>query len=119
MKVWLVGQAKHYDASQVSTKDIRELVGSVSLARTKTYAGSKDPLARLQMRSCDPVVYLFFTTGRISRDARDLLQKAGVVGMDGGQLAIFLADCGVGLDEEGHFCREEFRRWAFQDMELA
>ena len=115
MKVWLVGQAKNYNASQVSTKDIRELVGSVNLAKSKAYAGSKDPLAQLQMRSCDPVFFLFFTTGDISRDARDLLQKAGVVAMDGNQLAIFLADNGIGVDENGIFCIDEFLNWAFPE----
>ncbi|WP_171210285.1 MULTISPECIES: restriction endonuclease [unclassified Ruegeria] len=55
-KVWLVGQAKHYQATQVSTKDIRELVGSVALAKSKVFAGKTDPLSNLQMRVCDPVV---------------------------------------------------------------
>ena len=59
LKLWLVGQAKNYSASQVSTKDIRELVGSVNLARSKTYAGSIDPLSQLEMRTCDPVFFLF------------------------------------------------------------
>ena len=47
LKIWLVGQAKNYRKSQVSTKEIRELVGSVSLAKSKTYAGSIDPLTEL------------------------------------------------------------------------
>lgn len=110
LKIWLVGQAKNYSASQVSTKDIRELVGSVDLARSKTYAGSIDPLAQLAMRSCDPVFYLFFTTGNISRDAWSLLSKAGVVAMDGGQLAVFLADHGVGVID-GSFDDDTFIRW--------
>lgn len=115
LKVWCVGQAKNYNATQVSTKDIRELVGSINLARSKAYAGSKDPLAQLQMRACDPVFFLFFTTGSISRDARDLLQKAGVVAMDGNQLAMFLADNSVGLDENGVFSKENFLGWAFPE----
>ena len=97
LKIWMVGQAKHYQATQVSTKDIRELIGSVSLAKSKVYAGSSDPLKDLQMRVCDPVFFLFFTTGRISRDAKDLLKKSGVIAMDGEQLAMFLADNGVGI----------------------
>jgi hypothetical protein len=109
-KVWLVGQAKHYQATQVSTKDIRELVGSVALAKSKVFAGKTDPLSSLQMRVCDPVVYLFFTTGTITRDARDLLTKAGVVAMDGLQLAMFLADHAVGL-AGGAFSQATFRSW--------
>ncbi|MFT5180805.1 MAG: hypothetical protein ACI8S3_000681 [Alphaproteobacteria bacterium] len=71
LKIWLVGQAKHYTSTQVSTRDLRELVGSVALAKSKAYAGAKDPLAGFKIRNCDPVFYLFFTTGNISRDARD------------------------------------------------
>ncbi|WP_209076893.1 restriction endonuclease [Shimia sp. R9_3] len=92
LSAWLVGQAKHYVRTSVSTKDIRELVGSVLLARSKTYAGHADPLAELDIRVCDPVVYFFVTTGRFTRDSRDLLRKSGVVAMDGLQLSVFLAD---------------------------
>lgn len=86
------------------------MVGSVSLAKSKIYAGSKDPLSNLQMRACDPVFFLFFTTGNISRDALDLLNKSGVVAMNGEQLAMFLADHGVGL-LDGQFNDLEFRNW--------
>jgi hypothetical protein len=110
LKIWLVGQAKNYSATQVSTKDIRELVGSVHLARAKTYAGSIDPLSSLQIRVCDPVFYIFFTTGIISKDAWDLLRKSGVIAMDGRQLSIFLADHGVGLSEDG-FDSGAFNSW--------
>lgn len=110
LKLWLVGQAKNYSASQVSTKDIRELVGSVNLARSKTYAGSIDPLSQLEMRTCDPVFFLFFTTGNISKDAWSLLSKSGVVAMDGAQLAVFLADHGVGV-VNGCFDHVEFLSW--------
>jgi hypothetical protein len=114
LKIWLVGQAKNYHASQVSTKEIRELVGSVNLARSKTYARSKDPLADLEMRTCDPVFFLFFTTGSISKDAFNLLSKAGIVAMDGDQLAVFLADHGVGLGPDKRFSGDIFRAWAFK-----
>lgn len=110
LNVWLVGQAKHYSSSQVSTSDIRELVGSIELARAKTYAGRADPLANLSIRICDPVFYLFFTTGEISRDGRNLLRKAGVVSMDGMQLAAFLADHKVAI-RKGQFSETALRRW--------
>ena len=110
LKLWLVGQSKHFKQTQVSTKDIRELVGSVSLAKSKVYAGSKDPLSRLRMRTCDPVFFLFLTTGRISRDAMDLLNKSGVVAMNGEQLAMLLADHGVAL-VDNNFNAANFRAW--------
>ena len=82
----------------------------MSLAKSKAYAGAKDPLAQLQMRNCDPVFYLFFTTGTISRDARDLLKKAGVIAMDGIQLAVFLADNNVAV-VNGSFDQQTFNAW--------
>jgi hypothetical protein len=45
--VWLVGQSKHYPNTRITTAEIRELVGSVELARAKVFAGSTNPLARL------------------------------------------------------------------------
>jgi hypothetical protein len=94
--VWLVGQAKHYLHNKVSTPDIRELVGSAVLGRSGTY--SKDTILHgLNIRSCDPVVMLFFTTGGISTDGWSLCRKAGIVAMDGEMLATFLADKEVGL----------------------
>lgn len=92
LAVWLVGQAKHFVRTSVSTKDIRELVGSIILARSKVFAGQRDPLSDLKMRVCDPVIFLFITTGRFTRDSRELLMRSGVVALDGIQLSVFLAD---------------------------
>ena len=110
MRVWFVGQAKHYDASQVSTKDIREIVGSVSLARAKLFAGEKDPMKRFSARLCEPVFSMFVTTGRFSRDSKDLMKKSGIIPMDGPQLGQFLADNGIGLNEDV-FEQEAFDSW--------
>ncbi|WP_417708914.1 restriction endonuclease [Roseibium aggregatum] len=110
LAVWLVGQAKHYLKTSVSTKDIRELVGSVILARSKTYAGNSDPLKDLEIRVCDPVVFLFLTTGKFTRDSRDLLRRSGVVAMDGVQLGIFLADHLAGQDD-GELSVGALRKW--------
>lgn len=97
MRVWFIGQAKHYEETQVSTKDIREIVGSVELARAKLFAGSNDPMAKFKAKLCEPVFSLFVTTGRFSRDSKDLMKKSGVIPMDGPQLGQFLADNGIGL----------------------
>lgn len=110
MKFWLVGQAKHFSKTKVSTKDIRELVGSVLLAKSKVYAGSSDPLRELAVRECDPVFFVFFTTGFYTRDAIDVLRKAGIVFMDGPQLAAFLADSNVGMEAD-EFSSESFQFW--------
>jgi hypothetical protein len=99
LSVWLVGQAKHYPTTRVATPDIRELVGSIELAKTKTFVGHVGSLEELEIAPCDPIFYLFFTTGLISRDGWTLLRRSGVIGMDGEMVATFLADSGVGLIE--------------------
>ncbi len=95
--VWVVGQAKHYPDTAIATGDIRQLVGSVELARAKVFVGNIDPLSDLTVRLCDPVIYLFVTTGRFSRDSLHLLSRSGVLAFDGLQIGQFLADHGVGI----------------------
>lgn len=108
--VWLVGQAKHYQDTKVSTADVRELVGSVEFARAKVFAGTIDPLSELTARLCDPIIYLFFTTGRFTRDSVDLLTRSGVLSFDGLQISQFLADHGVGIIHD-KFDETEFNTW--------
>ncbi len=97
MSVWMVGQAKKYGAIKAGTPDIRELVGAVILARGKAFGGSANTYSDLDILPCDPVFYLFFTTGSISTDGWRLLERSGAVGMDGLMVAAFLADHGVGV----------------------
>jgi len=110
---WIVGQAKHYQKTSVSTKDIRELVGSVELAKSKVFAGTADPLQGLDIRVCDPVVFLFITTGRFTRDSRDLLARSGVVSMDGIQLSVFLADHEAAQDN-GELALDALQAWIIE-----
>lgn len=107
---WLVGQAKHYPVGQVTTPEIRELVGSVVLARSGEFSRRSSAYPNLAIRSCDPVFYLFFTTGLISSYGKRLLDASGVVGMDGPSLAAFLADSEVAL-VDGSFEAQELSRW--------
>jgi restriction endonuclease Mrr len=102
--VWIVGQAKHYDRTQVATPDIRELVGSVYLARSAAFSKDNPPaFANLAIRACDAVFCFFVTSGDISRDGWMLLRTSGVIGMDGEMLGAFLADRGIGVTDEGNF----------------
>lgn len=96
LDIWLVGQAKHYPAGQAGTPDLRHLFGSVSLARAGAYSTNSFTSRELTLRVADPVFYLFFTTGKLSTDAWTLVQKTGIVAMDGGMLSAFLADRGLG-----------------------
>jgi Restriction endonuclease len=110
LAVWLVGQAKHYPAGRAATPEVRELVGSVVLARAGAYSRVDPIYENLRIRPCDPVFFLFFTTGRISSAGWRLLQSSGVVGMDGMMLAAFLADSGVGM-VDGRFDPDQLNQW--------
>lgn len=116
LSVWLVGQAKKYDRSKVSTPELRELVGSVHLARARVSADSGEALRGFRPRYCDPIFYLFFTTGQISADGLRLLNESGVVAMDGTQLAIFLSDNLVGT-VHGRFDETAAREWIASELD--
>lgn len=113
LNVWLIGQAKHYTAGHAATPEIRELVGSVGLAQAQAFGRPDSPYPQLKVRLCDPVFYLFFTTGRISAPGWQLLDSSGVVGMDGEMVGAFLADNGVGM-VDGEFSPDAFQSWLSQ-----
>jgi hypothetical protein len=96
---WMIGQAKHYQSSLVSTPEIRDLVGAIHLAKSHTFGSGENKYNDLSVRACDPVIYLFFSTGRLSANSWTLLEKSGVVGMDGQMLAAFLADHQIGMKD--------------------
>jgi len=110
MAIWMIGQAKHYIEAQVSTPDIRELVGSVVLARGGAFSTAEAPYADLNIRVCDPVFFLFFTTGRISSKGWKLLTASGAIGMDGAMVAALLAESGIGCVNDD-FEERLFKVW--------
>jgi restriction endonuclease Mrr len=108
--VWIVGQAKHYKSSKVSTFDVRDLVGAVELAKGRAYSSGESTYPDLAMRVCDPVFYVFITTGRLSSATWRLLRRSGVIGMDGQMVAAFLAAQGIGM-RHGALRRTSLNRW--------
>ena len=115
LSVWLVGQAKHYQKTKVATPDIRELVGSIELAKARTYSDPGEALKGLNIAVCDPVFYLFFTTGEISVDGWMLMQRSGVIGLDGVSLSALLADAEVGISD-GVVDKGGFNGWIQENM---
>ncbi|WP_168916538.1 restriction endonuclease [Microcella flavibacter] len=115
LEVWMVGQAKHYSKTRVSTPDLRELVGSVELARTGAVADDGRALQGFEPRVCDPVFYLFLTTGSISADGLRLLAASGVVGLDTGHIATLLTDAGIGL-RDGDFDATAALAWVDSNL---
>jgi Restriction endonuclease len=108
--IWLVGQAKRYTEGQSGTPEIRDLVGAIALGRAGVFASSTDPYPDLAIRVADPVFAIFITTGSLSSAAWRLLQRSGVIGMDGEMVAAFLADRGAGLSAST-FNENEFLMW--------
>ncbi|MDI1238861.1 MAG: restriction endonuclease [Polaromonas sp.] len=94
LDIWLIGQAKHYPQGKAGTPDLRHLFGAVSLARANAYSTNSYTAKTLTLKIADPVFYLFFTTGELSKDAWNLVDKTGIVAMDGRMLSAFLADRG-------------------------
>jgi hypothetical protein len=91
LSVWMIGQAKRYYASAASTSHIRELVGAVELAKGQAFGSHGESYIEPRIRVCDPVFCLIFTTGRIALNAWRLIEKSGVIGMDGMMVAAFLS----------------------------
>jgi hypothetical protein len=94
------GQAKHYPNRAIKPEILRELIGAVSLARTKTYsAADTDIFEGLELKPFSPLVTLLFTTGTISAGSARLAETAGIIARSGEQLAVFLADKGIGMEK--------------------
>lgn len=115
VRLLFAGQAKHYPENALGPNVVRELIGAVGLARTKTFSRDGiDLFQDLEIRPFSPVVSLLFTTGAITSGARRLAASAGIIAKDGEQLAVFLADRGVGMQREMEnpvFVEDEFERW--------
>jgi hypothetical protein len=107
---WMIGQAKHYKSGLASTPGIRDLVGAIHLAKSHAFGSGENKYNDLSVRACDPVFYLFFSTGRLTANSWTLLERSGAVGMDGQMLAAFLADHQIGM-KEGVFDEDSLRNW--------
>ena len=110
LNVWIIGQAKRYQTSQAGTPALRDLVGAIHLGRSGAFGGTSSPFRTHAIRISDPVFAFFVTTGSISANGWRLLERSGVVGIDGEMLAAFLADHGVAI-EESQFSPSLFQAW--------
>ena len=80
------------------------------VSKAQAYGSGDEKYGDLNIRACDPVFFLFFTTGRMTTNSWTLLDRSGVIGMDGEMVAAFLADHGIGL-LDGKFDKEKFKIW--------
>lgn len=104
------GQAKHYPNIAVGPAVVRELIGSIALARYRVFTRGPEMFENLSLLPMNPLLCMIFTTGRFTKGAMEIAEKAGVIVRSGEQLAVFLADCGVGY-VEGVFNPDTFHEW--------
>ena len=83
VEIRFVGQAKHYPNSSIGTAIVRELVGSVDLARFKTYSIDTDPFENINIKPFSPLVILLITSGTFTSGAIDLALRAGIIAKNG------------------------------------
>lgn len=73
-----IAQAKHYKATQVTTGDVRELVGSKELLVAKVFSTVDARYKELRLRSYAPIAIALITTEEIPATVRRLADGAGV-----------------------------------------
>ncbi|WP_086733464.1 restriction endonuclease [Erythrobacter colymbi] len=119
VRLLFAGQAKHYPNRSIGPSEIRELIGALTLARTKTHSSDGvDIFKDLSIRPFTPVMALIFTTGELTSGAVRLSEAAGIIAKTGLQLAVFLADRGVGLvggEGNQNFDEHAFLDWLHAD----
>ena len=111
----ILGQAKHYPNRKIGPKEVRELIGALTLARTSSFSKPDlDLFDKADLRPNTPTLAVLFSTGDFTAGARHLADEAGIVLYSGIQLAVFLADCQVGIRIDGEiyaFDNSDFRTW--------
>jgi hypothetical protein len=72
-----IAQAKHYESSQVTTGDVRELVGSRGLLLAKVFSTVDERYKELRLRIYAPTAIALITTEEIPTTVRRLADGAG------------------------------------------
>jgi hypothetical protein len=72
-----IAQAKHYESSQVTTGDVRELVGSRGLLLSKVFSTVDERYKELRLRAYAPTAIVLITTEEIPATVRRLADRAG------------------------------------------
>lgn len=115
VRLGFVGQAKHYPTRTIGPDVVREVAGAVALAKAGAFSKEKvDLFDRIEVKSHSPIQTLLLTTGKISSGAARLAEAAGIIARSGEQLAVFLAEKGVGMrdnDAGRVFDPAAFREW--------
>ena len=78
--------------------------------KARAFADDGSALPSLNMRVCDPVFYLFMTTGRLSSQIQRLVEASGIIALDGDSIAALLADSEIGIID-GTFDSDSMNHW--------
>jgi len=78
-EIIFLAQAKHYKKEKVNAAEIREFVGSATLAKHAIYAVQGEKYSDLSIRPFTPLALIFVTSGEIKITAKILAQKSGIV----------------------------------------
>lgn len=118
MQIDFIGQAKHYPNRPLNPSTVRELVGSLELARSRHFSNDDFCLLEdLSLKSFSPVFALLISTGPVTEGARSVAEKSGIIIRSGDQIATYLADLGVGIvPETGGFSKAVFKDWMLQSI---
>lgn len=79
-------QAKHFKKCVISSKDIREYVGSIELARDGIWATLKAKYPSLTCLKYTPFSLVYVTSGRVKKTVEVLGRKSGVIVFTGDDL---------------------------------
>lgn len=115
LSIWLVGQAKQFVRSTVGTPEVRDLVGAVVLGRSGVFSTEASPSSELSIRVGDPVFLMLVTGGSLSGRAWKLVERSGIIGIDGEMLAAFLVDRDTTLGDDPDAAA--FRRWLVSETQ--
>ncbi|MGZ0889803.1 restriction endonuclease [Bacillus velezensis] len=103
-KIYLIGQAKHYDTDKVKSNEIRELAGSIYLLKTKGFALKDDPYPNISIKSFTPIYVYFITSYYFSEAAKRLCIHSDIMPIDRILLALTFGLNSEYHDVTGHFC---------------
>lgn len=86
LDVWILIQAKHYEKHSISSKEIRELVGSSDLAIHKIFATESERYPSLDLKPFAPIALIVTTSSEVKRTVSTLAKKTGIILITGCEL---------------------------------
>lgn len=86
---WYIGQAKYYAKNSIKTNLLRELVGTVELAKLKIWA-IEGSYKNIEINHSDHVIPVFITSSRFSLDSYKIADKYSIKLLDDVDLIFWL-----------------------------